>query len=175
MKTDDPVPRREFLRFEQETVIADRSRRRAHAYAARCYVPSRGRRRPLRDDLRCRDRRRARRGPRALLQAHSSSPSSRWFFLYTIRISNEGETAVQLINRHWTIVDGTGHTEEVHGPGVVGEQPVLEPAAFEYTSGCPLPTPFGSMAGVFDMQRADGTGFEAEVALFQLMQPGSIH
>lgn len=108
--------------------------------------------------------------------AHSSPASSRWFFLYTIQITNEGDTTVQLLNRHWTIIDGTGHTEEVHGPGVVGEQPVLEPGqAFEYTSGCPLPTPFGSMAGIFDMARADGTEFEAEVALFQLMQPGSIH
>jgi len=107
---------------------------------------------------------------------HSSPASSRWFFLYTIRISNEGEGTVQLLNRHWTIVDGTGHAEEVHGPGVVGEQPVLEPGqAFEYTSGCPLSTPFGSMAGIFDMQRADGTPFEAEVAIFQLIQPGSIH
>jgi ApaG protein len=86
---------------------------------------------------------------------HSSPSSSRWFFLYTIRISNEGDTIVQLLNRHWTIVDGTGHTEEVHGPGVVGEQPALEPGqAFEYTSGCPLTTPFGSMAGTFDMQQA---------------------
>lgn len=107
---------------------------------------------------------------------HSSPSASRWFFLYTIRISNEGETPVQLINRHWTIIDGTGHTEEVHGPGVVGEQPLLEPGqAFEYTSGCPLPTPFGSMAGTFDMQCADGTSFQAEVALFQLIRPGSIH
>jgi ApaG protein len=107
---------------------------------------------------------------------HSSPATSRWFFLYTIRITNAGESAVQLLNRHWTIVDGTGHTQEVHGPGVVGEQPTLEPnTSFEYTSGCPLPTPFGSMAGSFDMQRGDGTQFEAEVALFQLIQPGSIH
>ncbi len=107
---------------------------------------------------------------------HSAPAASRWFFLYTIRITNEGDATVQLLNRHWTIVDGTGHTEEVHGPGVVGEQPVLEPGqGFEYTSGCPLPTPFGSMAGIFEMQHADGTEFEAEVALFQLMQPGSIH
>ena len=107
---------------------------------------------------------------------HSSPTASRWFFLYTIRISNEGDATVQLLNRHWTIVDGTGHTEEVHGPGVVGEQPILESGqAFEYTSGCPLPTPFGSMTGIFDMQRADGTRFEAEVAIFQLIQPGSIH
>lgn len=107
---------------------------------------------------------------------HSSPPQSRWFFLYTITIGNEGDTTIQLINRHWTIVDGTGHTEEVHGPGVVGEQPVLEPGqSFEYTSGCPLPTPFGSMAGTFEMIRRDGTQFEAEVALFQLIRPGSIH
>ncbi|HIF93468.1 MAG: Co2+/Mg2+ efflux protein ApaG [Myxococcales bacterium] len=107
---------------------------------------------------------------------HSNPSASRWFFLYRIRISNVGDTTVQLRNRHWTIVDGTGHTEEVHGPGVVGEQPTLEPGqSFEYTSGCPLPTPFGSMAGSFDMQRADGTQFEAEAALFQLIQPGSIH
>jgi len=107
---------------------------------------------------------------------HSSPPSSRWFFLYTIRISNEGDETVQLLNRHWTIVDGTGHTEEVRGPGVVGEQPALESGqTFEYTSGCPLPTPFGSMAGTFEMQRADGTRFSAEVGIFQLIQPGSIH
>jgi ApaG protein len=107
---------------------------------------------------------------------HSAPTHSRWFFLYTIRIINEAQRTVQLVNRHWTIVDGTGHTEEVHGPGVVGEQPVLEPGnAFEYTSGCPLPTPFGSMAGTFEMQRDDGTQFDAEVALFQLIQPGAIH
>jgi len=114
---------------------------------------------------------------RARFSAEHSNPSaSRWFFLYTIRITNSGEIAVQLLNRHWTIIDGTGHVQEVHGPGVVGEQPVLEPnASFEYTSGCPLPTPFGSMAGSFEMQRGDGTLFEAEVGLFQLIQPGSIH
>ena len=107
---------------------------------------------------------------------HSSPAMSRWFFLYTIRITNEGETTVQLLNRHWKIVDGTGHAQEVHGPGVVGEQPVIEPnQGFEYTSGCPLPTPFGSMAGSFEMRRVDGTEFQAEVALFQLIQPGSIH
>lgn len=107
---------------------------------------------------------------------HSSPPASRWFFLYTITISNESDETVQLLNRHWTIVDATGHTEEVHGPGVVGEQPVLAPGQrFEYTSGCPLPTPFGSMAGTYEMIRRNGTRFEAEVALFQLIQPGSIH
>ncbi len=109
-------------------------------------------------------------------EEHSDPAASRWFFLYTIRISNEGDGVVQLVNRHWTIVDATGHTEEVHGPGVVGEQPVLEPGeGFEYTSGCPLTTPFGTMTGTYDMQRGDGTSFQAEIAVFELVQPSAIH
>ena len=107
---------------------------------------------------------------------HSHPAESRWFFLYTIRISNEGETAAQLLNRHWIIIDGTGHIEEVRGEGVIGQQPSLEPGqSFEYTSGCPLGTPFGSMSGTYEMQRADGLAFEAEVALFELVQPTAIH
>ncbi len=83
---------------------------------------------------------------------HSDPQRSQWFFLYTIRIANEGERPVQLLTRHWTITDATGHVEEVRGPGVVGVQPRLEPGEdFEYTSGCPLQTPFGSMEGSFQM------------------------
>src|SRR6478752_10111025 len=65
---------------------------------------------------------------------------SQWFFHYTVRITNEGEETVQLLSRHWIITDGTGQTEEVKGPGVVGQQPVLPPGeSFQYSSGCPLP------------------------------------
>ena len=107
---------------------------------------------------------------------HSDPGRSEWFFLYTIRITNEGEDTVQLTDRHWYIVDGSGRAEEVQGPGVVGNQPVLEPGhAFEYTSGCPLKTPFGSMTGTYRMVRGDGTSFDAEIALFELVQPASIH
>jgi ApaG protein len=107
---------------------------------------------------------------------HSAPSQSQWFFVYTITITNEGDQRVQLLTRHWTIVDATGKTEEVHGPGVVGETPVLEPGhAFEYTSGCPLPTPFGSMTGTYEMVRSDGTRFEAEIGLFELRQPVAIH
>ena len=107
---------------------------------------------------------------------HSDPARSHWFFLYTIRISNEGDAKTQLLNRHWIIVDGTGHTEEVQGEGVVGQQPDLEPGqSFEYTSGCPLGTPFGSMSGTYEMRRADGVSFEAEIALFELVQPAAIH
>lgn len=99
-----------------------------------------------------------------------------WFFLYTIRIRNEGGETVQLVNRHWIITDATGHVEEVRGPGVVGEQPVLAPGeSFEYTSGCPLRTPFGTMRGTYDMRAASGAHFDAEVAEFTLREPGAIH
>lgn len=107
---------------------------------------------------------------------HSDPGQSQWFFLYTIRISNEGTAKAQLINRHWIIIDGTGHTEEVQGEGVVGQQPELEPGqSFEYTSGCPLGTPFGSMSGSYEMRRSDGVPFEVEIALFELVQPSAIH
>lgn len=104
------------------------------------------------------------------------SDGANWFFLYTIRISNEGTETVQLLSRHWIIRDATGKIEEVRGPGVVGEQPVLEPGeAFEYTSGCPLTTPFGSMEGTYQMVTAGGVRFDAEIAEFVLRQPGAIH
>jgi ApaG protein len=107
---------------------------------------------------------------------HSNPSSSHWFFLYRIRISNEGDAAVQLTDRHWIILDGSGQTEEVRGEGVVGKQPRLGPGeSFEYTSGCPLTTPFGSMTGTYRMQREDGTDFQAEIGLFELIEPGAIH
>src|SRR5437899_13100187 len=73
---------------------------------------------------------------------------SEWFFHYTVRITNERDETVQLLSRHWIIADETGHTEEVKGPGVVGEQPVLAPGeSFQYTSGCQLRTSSGVMRG----------------------------
>jgi len=107
--------------------------------------------------------------------AEHSSPGQ-WFFLYTVRISNGGDETVQLISRHWVIRDGNGVVDEVRGPGVVGDQPVLEPGeAYEYTSGCPLPTSFGSMLGSYQMVTADGAQFDAEIAEFVLREPGTIH
>ena len=105
-----------------------------------------------------------------------SRPREMWFFLYTVTIANEGTEAVQLISRHWIVSDGGGKVEEVRGLGVVGEQPVIEPGeAYEYTSGCPLPTPFGSMRGSYQMVSRSGTRFDADIAEFQLREPGSIH
>jgi len=109
-------------------------------------------------------------------EEHSEPAASRWFFLYTITLSNEGDQRVQLLSRHWLIIDATGRTEEVQGAGVVGKQPTLEPGeSFEYTSGCPLATPYGSMSGTYEMARADGTRFDAEIAVFQLLQPNAVH
>ncbi len=106
----------------------------------------------------------------------SSPQQSQWFFLYTIRITNEGSVTAQLMTRHWIITDATGHVEEVKGPGVVGEQPVLaQGQSFEYTSGCPLTTPFGSMRGSYQMTTADGEQFDAEVAEFILREPHAMH
>lgn len=106
---------------------------------------------------------------------YHSSPGV-WFFLYTIRISNEGSDTAQLLSRHWIITDANGRVEEVRGPGVVGDQPVLDPGdSYEYTSGCPLPTPFGSMRGTYEMVTPDGRRFDAAIAEFLLREPGSVH
>lgn len=106
----------------------------------------------------------------------SDPASSRWFFLYTIKIANEGHETVQLISRHWVITNADGNVEEVKGAGVVGEQPVLAPGdAFEYTSGCPLETQFGTMEGTYQMITADGTPFDVKVAKFTLSEPYTVH
>lgn len=109
--------------------------------------------------------------------AERSDPSNnQWFFLYTITIANEGTETVQLLTRHWIITDGAGHVEEVRGPGVVGKQPILKPGeSFEYTSGCPLTTPFGTMEGMYQMIAEGGERFDAKVAPFTLSEPYTVH
>jgi ApaG protein len=99
-----------------------------------------------------------------------------WFFSYTIEIANQGEQPVQLLSRHWRITDGHGRLEEVRGPGVIGQTPVIEPGrAFVYTSFCPLATPLGSMEGSYTMRRDDGTLFEARIEPFLLEDPLSLN
>jgi ApaG protein len=106
--------------------------------------------------------------------SRSSPQRSQWFFLYTVNIANEGHDTVQLISRHWVITDGMGKVEEVQGPGVVGNQPVLAPGRnFEYTSGCPLTTPFGSMHGTYQMIDQGNEHFDIEIAPFTLTEPYS--
>lgn len=106
----------------------------------------------------------------------SSPENDQWFFGYRIRITNEGDERVQLLSRHWIITDAGGNVEQVRGPGVVGEQPSLDPGdGFEYTSACPLPTAFGTMHGSYRMVTAAGEEFDAEIAPFPLGEPNSIN
>lgn len=105
--------------------------------------------------------------------AERSEPDQgRYFWAYTIEVANLGPETVQLKARHWTITDANGRTEEVHGPGVVGEQPVLPPGGrFEYTSGVPLSTATGIMSGRYDMLTEAGEAFSIEVPAFSLDVP----
>lgn len=90
-----------------------------------------------------------------------------WVFEYTVRITNQGAETVQLVSRHWIITDALDYVEEVKGPGVVGEQPVLAPGeSFKYSSWCPLKTPTGVMRGTYQMTRVGGTDFDIEIAPF---------
>ena len=99
-----------------------------------------------------------------------SSPSNSYFFwTYTITITNRGPDTVQLKTRHWVITDASGKEQEVRGPGVVGEQPVLKPGeSFDYTSGVPLQTPSGFMRGSYGMVTASGDPFDVEIPAFSL-------
>ena len=106
----------------------------------------------------------------------SSPREHRYVFAYSIRILNEGKSSAQLLSRHWIITHGTGHVEEVKGPGVVGAQPRLEAGqAFEYTSGCVLSTPHGTMHGTYEMRRDDGSTFDATIAPFSLSMPYALN
>lgn len=106
----------------------------------------------------------------------SQPTQGRWFFSYRIRISNRGSVPVQLLNRHWVITDAHGQVEEVRGPGVIGEQPVMAPGeSFEYTSFCPLATPFGTMEGSYEMVTEDGERFSAKIGQFTLSQPLAVN
>ena len=106
-----------------------------------------------------------------------SNPAlNQWFFAYTVRIANESDERAQLLSRHWIITDAHGQTEEVQGPGVVGEQPVLDPGEdYEYTSACPLPTPFGSMRGTYQLVNRGGEMFDVEIAPFALTEPFAVN
>ena len=104
---------------------------------------------------------------------HESAPDKNiYVWSYTVRIENMGEETVQLRARHWKITDAFGRLQEVHGPGVVGEQPVLKPGeSFEYTSGTPLATSSGIMSGTYSMQTPGGRLFDVDIPAFSLDTP----
>ncbi len=102
----------------------------------------------------------------------SEPEEGRYFWLYTIEIQNQSQAAVKLTHRHWRITDAHGKLEEVRGPGVVGEQPMLAPGqSFRYTSGCPLTTPSGIMVGSYRMVDASGHAFDIAIPAFSLDCP----
>lgn len=106
----------------------------------------------------------------------SAPDQNHYFFAYRVTITNEGDEPVRLMSRHWIITDGKGHVEEVRGPGVVGQRPIIAPGeSFEYTSACPLHTPVGTMQGTYQMVSDDGERFDAEVAPFTLAHPNALN
>jgi ApaG protein len=110
------------------------------------------------------------------VERQSEPDEKRFVFAYTITITNDGQTAAKLMTRHWVITDANERVQEVHGDGVVGEQPHLSPGmSFEYTSGAVLETPFGTMRGSYQMVADDGTEFEAEIPEFLLTTPRQLH
>jgi len=107
------------------------------------------------------------------VEEQSDPREKRFVFAYTITIKNEGEVPARLMNRHWIITDANGKVQEVHGEGVVGEQPHLKPGqGFRYSSGAVLETPVGAMQGSYEMVTDDGMRFDAPIAAFRLAMPG---
>ena len=109
-------------------------------------------------------------GAAAFFLPDQSEPEAHKFlFGYTIVIANQGDTPVQLLTRHWVIIDAHGRREDVEGPGVVGQTPRLEPGqAFRYQSFCPLKTPWGTMEGTYRMRRDNGETFDVTIGRFYL-------
>lgn len=102
----------------------------------------------------------------------SQPEKNKYFWTYAVEITNHSAEAVQLRNRHWEITDGNGQRQDVRGPGVVGEQPVLQPGeTFRYASGCPLATPQGIMVGRYEMERPTGSRFDVSIPAFSLDSP----
>ena len=109
--------------------------------------------------------------------ADQSNPAKQQFvFAYKVRITNTGERPAQVISRHWIITDGDQAEQEVRGLGVVGQQPLLAPGeTFEYTSGCPLKTPVGTMRGSYHCVGENGVPFEVDIPEFVLAMPRTLH
>lgn len=106
------------------------------------------------------------------LEDQSSPAEGRYVWAYQVRLENKGDLTVQLRSRYWKITDALGRVQEVRGPGVIGEQPVLEPGGeYEYTSGCPLTTPSGIMEGSYQMVDDLGDRFDVQIPAFSLDSP----
>lgn len=106
------------------------------------------------------------------VEEESSPAQGKFLWAYHVEIENRGSRTLQLMSRHWRITDGEGRLQEVRGAGVVGQQPVLRPGeTFEYTSGCPLPTPSGMMQGTYHLEDVQGGTLDVKIPLFALDSP----
>jgi ApaG protein len=111
----------------------------------------------------------------AFLTEQSDADQQSYVWAYTIQMENFGTETVQLLNRYWKITDANGGVQEVRGPGVVGEHPVIDPGqSYQYTSGAALPTASGIMAGYYEMQTDAGERFAVEIPAFSLDSPEQI-
>ncbi|MGB6119433.1 MAG: Co2+/Mg2+ efflux protein ApaG [Mesorhizobium sp.] len=109
------------------------------------------------------------------LPERSEPDEARFVWGYRVTIANHSDSFVQLLSRYWRIIDGNGRVEEVRGPGVVGEQPSLDPGdSYQYTSGCPLSTPSGFMVGFYTMTDRDGSMFDVQIPAFALDLPDAL-
>jgi ApaG protein len=109
----------------------------------------------------------------SFLSEQSDPGTGRWFWSYHVRIENGSDRSVQLLSRHWHIMDGRGTVHEVQGEGVVGEMPLIPTGgSFDYVSGCPLDTPSGAMSGSYRLVDEDGSAFDVAIPRFQLTAPG---
>jgi ApaG protein len=109
------------------------------------------------------------------IEDQSQPEDNHFVWAYTVDIANESQETVQLKSRYWRITDGNGRTEEVRGPGVVGETPTIRPGqSYTYTSGCPLRTPSGIMSGSYQMADEDGEMFDVAIPAFSLDSPFAV-
>ncbi len=110
------------------------------------------------------------------IEDQSVPNEQRYIFAYTISITNTGTVPATLLRRHWIITDANNKVQEVHGEGVIGEQPYLLPGeTYKYTSGAMLETPVGCMEGIYDMVAEDGNEFSASIPIFSLKVPNTLH
>ncbi len=99
-----------------------------------------------------------------------SDPGVKWVFGYKVTISNESPRRARLLTRRWIITDADGRQKLVEGEGVVGQSPDLAPGqTFEYSSFCPLETPWGTMEGAYQFYDERGDAFDVAIGRFYLV------
>lgn len=110
------------------------------------------------------------------LPEQSQPEQNRFAFAYTVTLRNHGQQPAKLLSRHWIITDGDAHVQEVRGPGVIGQHPLLAVGEeYSYSSGTLMSTQVGFMQGSYQMLADDGTTFDAPIAPFRLVVPGALH